>query len=76
MRSGVTRVKVVGRCLYKKLDSDHEIGSSRNQLSTFLYFRLQYHYSFSLYIHSSSTRAYALKIMETIVIVLATGCPR
>jgi len=35
----VTRVRVVGRCLYKALGSDQEIGSSRNHLSTFLYLR-------------------------------------
>jgi len=41
----VTRVRVVGRCLYKALGSDQEIGSSRNHLSTFLYFKiLQYDY--------------------------------
>ena len=35
----VTRVRVVGRCLYRALGSDQEIGSSRNHLSTFLYSR-------------------------------------
>ena len=34
------------RCLYKALGSDQEIGSSRNHLSTFLYFKiLQYDYT-------------------------------
>ena len=32
----VTKVSVVGRCLCKGLGSDHERGSSRNHLSTFL----------------------------------------
>ena len=54
----VTRVRVVGRCLYKALGSDQEIGSSRNHLSTFLYSRYCNTITlYSLYIHSSSTRA-------------------
>ena len=58
----VTRVRVVGRCLYKALGSDQEIGSSRNHLSTFLYSRYCKTITLcSLYIHSSSTRAYALR---------------
>jgi len=59
----------------KKEKNDQVIGSSRNHLSTFLYFKiLQYDYAL-LSLHTlllyESLRS---KNLETIVIVL-TGCP-
>ena len=69
----VTRVRVVGRCLYKALGSDQEIRSSRNHLSTFLYSRYCNTITlYSLYIPSCSTRTYDSKNLETIVIVLSS----
>ena len=66
-------VRVVGRCLYKTLGSDQEIGSSRNHLSTCLYFKiLQYDYtllSLPTLLLYESLRS---KNPETIVIV-STG---
>ena len=61
----------MGRCLYKALGSDQEIGSSRNHPSTFLYFKiLQYNYAL-LSLHTlllyESLRS---KNLETIVISL------